>query len=261
MQTRSYRPDQRVSEIVAEHPASLRIFEALRVDYCCGAAKTLAVAADHAAVDIDELRDLLRDDDTFPLKAPASPDDFPTRSLTGQVEHLGSHHHRFARRVLLRIDRLVHRVASSHQKIDHLPRLRSIVQELIDDLIPHMAREERYLFPYMRSLEGQMKPDDRVTIPLFGNLQYPLASITHDHADDSARLMELRQLTAGFDAGSESCAQVRQLFALLTEFERDLQEHIRLENHVVFPRAVAMEQAARDRATAGATPPAPGPAE
>ena len=249
MHAKSFRPDQRVSELVSTHPPALRIFEALKVDYCCGADKTLAVSADHAGIELDELQALLADADDDTLKARAAPDDFGGRTLTGQIEYLTSHHHRFARRVLLRIDRLVRRVASSHPKLENLARLRSLVDDLIDDLIPHMSREERYLFPYMRSLEGQMKPDDRVTIPLFGNLQYPLASITHDHADDSARLMELRRITEGFEARADGCANVRQLFAALAELERDLQEHIRLENQVVFPRAVALEQAARDRAT------------
>jgi regulator of cell morphogenesis and NO signaling len=252
MHAKAFRPDQRVSELVSTHPPSLRIFEALKVDYCCGAGKTLAVAADLAGVDLDELRELLGDEDGEALKAQAPPEDFNDRSLTAQVEYLTSHHHRFARRLLLRVDRLVRRVASAHQKHENLARLRALIDELIDDLFPHMSREERYLFPYMRSLEGQMKPDDRVTMPLFGNLQYPLASITHDHADDSARLMELRSITAGFESRADGCATVKQLFATLAELERDLQEHIRLENQVVFPRAVALEQAARDRATGGA---------
>lgn len=101
----------------------------------------------------------------------------------------------------------------------------------------------------MRSFEGSMKPEERIAVPLFGNLQYPLASITHDHGDDSNRLLELRKLTGGFMATSDACVRVRNLFEGLAELERDIQEHIRIENQIVFPRAVELERDARIRAT------------
>ncbi len=111
-----------------------------------------------------------------------------------------------------------------------------------------MSREERYLFPYMRSLEGNMKADEQITMPLHGDLQYPLASITHDHTDDSARLDELRDLATASSA-TAGCAGMRNLINGISELEQDVREHIRIENAIVFPKAVALEQAARTRAT------------
>ena len=248
MSGKEIRPDLRVAEVVAAHPSSLRVFELLGLDYCCGGAKAITAAAEAAGIEFGELTDLLLDEDNGAVPLPRTPEDFASRSLAQQVEHIARHHHRFARKQLLRLDRGVRRAWSGHRKFDGLERVRQILGDLADDLIPHMAREERFLFPYMRSLEGETKPGERVSIPLHGNLEYPLASITHDHTDDSDRLLELREVTSGFDAKGEACDPIRTLYAGLADLERDLQEHIRIENQIVFPRAVQMERAVRERA-------------
>jgi regulator of cell morphogenesis and NO signaling len=220
----------------------------LAIDFCCGGTKAISAAAEAAGIEFGELTDLITDDGGT-LTPVGTPQGFAERSLTQQVDHLAKNHHRFTRKQLLRLDRGVRRAWSGHRKFKGISRVRALIVELIDDLIPHMAREERYLFPYMRSLEGHSKPGDRVSVPLHGNLEYPLASITHDHTEDSDRLMELRELTTGFDAGSDACGQIKALYAGLADLERDLQEHIRIENQIVFPRALELERRARERAT------------
>jgi regulator of cell morphogenesis and NO signaling len=250
MPSRPIRADQRVQELAQLWPAALSAFEHLRIDYCCNGDRSLAAAAEAAGLDLDELMTLVADDDATPLRATSEPG-FEALTLTQQVDHIAQVHHRFARRQLLRSERQLRQVRSGHSKIEGLGRIRSLIDDLLEDLLPHMAREERYLFPYMRSLEGNMKPDEQITLPIHGDLQYPLASISHDHADDSARLDELRALIDGYTRPANACAPVLALFGTLTELERDLREHIRIENEVVFPKAVGLERAARDRAVSG----------
>ncbi len=248
MSAQIVRPDDQVSELVLIWPAAQRAFELLRIDYCCNANRSAAAAADVAGIDLYELTTLITDDDRVALRASSPPYDFGERSLTEQVDYIIVHHHRFARRQLLRLDRSIRQVLSGHHAAPGLSQISSVIGNLLDDLIPHMSREERYLFPYMRSLEGNMNADEQITMPLHGDLQYPLASIQHDHADDSARLDELRDLAATSSA-TDGCAGMRNLIHGVSELEQDVREHIRIENAIVFPKAVALEQAARTRAT------------
>jgi len=60
-------------------------------------------------------------------------------------------------------------------------------------------------------------------------------------------LRAIRDLTGSFKAPDGSCERVRRLFTLLQEFDSDLSEHIRLENDVLFPRAVEAERSAAKR--------------
>lgn len=42
--------DQTVREIAVEHPARVRVFESLGVDYCCGGQRSLREACERASV-------------------------------------------------------------------------------------------------------------------------------------------------------------------------------------------------------------------
>jgi regulator of cell morphogenesis and NO signaling len=43
-------------------------------------------------------------------------------------------------------------------------------------------------------------------------------------------------------APSDACVSYQTLYKALSEFEADLHQHIHLENNILFPRAIAMEQ-------------------
>lgn len=239
-----------VTEALERVPQAARVFELLEVDDCCEAGATLAKAAEAAGLDPDELLTLLGDSDAPALSIAATPPGLAESSLRSQIDHIVGVHHRYARRQLLRLDRQMSRLWGGHRRsVGWLAELRGMLLELIDDLIPHMAREERYLFPYCISLEEGMKPDVRIVVPLFGNLDYPLASITEDHSDDSRRLMEMRRLTSGFQAEPDACRTLRRFLEGLAQLERALQEHIRIENRIIFPKAKARERAARNEPT------------
>ena len=61
-----------VREYALEIPAATRIFEKLRIDYCCGGDKSLADACAKAGVAVDEvlgsLETYARSDETFPTR-------------------------------------------------------------------------------------------------------------------------------------------------------------------------------------------------
>ena len=49
------KPDlnQTVREIAIEHPATVRVFESLGIDYCCGGKRTLKDACERAGVPVE----------------------------------------------------------------------------------------------------------------------------------------------------------------------------------------------------------------
>ena len=54
----------------------------------------------------------------------------------------------------------------------------------------------------------------------------------------SARFRRLRTLTRDFAPPEGACNTFRALFAGLEELERDLHEHVHIENNILFPRAL-----------------------
>ena len=52
----------------------------------------------------------------------------------------------------------------------------------------------------------------------------------------------MRVLSSGYSATETACPTFRALYHGLEEFERDLHQHVHLENNILFPRALHMEQ-------------------
>jgi regulator of cell morphogenesis and NO signaling len=65
----------------------------------------------------------------------------------------------------------------------------------------------------------------------------------HEHDSAGAALRAIRQTSGGYGTPPDACISYQTLYKALAEFELDLHQHIHLENNILFPRAIAMEQA------------------
>jgi iron-sulfur cluster repair protein YtfE (RIC family) len=66
-------------------------------------------------------------------------------------------------------------------------------------------------------------------------------------AQHGAALARLRALSHGFAVPEDGCTTYRALYEGLVRFERELHEHVHLENNVLFPRVVSLQARAEDR--------------
>jgi regulator of cell morphogenesis and NO signaling len=62
-----------------------------------------------------------------------------------------------------------------------------------------------------------------------------------EHRDAADELRLIRELTNGYAAPADGCATYRVCMTELKRFEHDLHRHVHLENNVLFPKAVALE--------------------
>jgi regulator of cell morphogenesis and NO signaling len=51
-------------------------------------------------------------------------------------------------------------------------------------------------------------------------------------------------VTSGYSVPEDGCMSYKMLYQALPEFEADLRQHIHLENNILFPRAIALEERA-----------------
>lgn len=94
------------------------------------------------------------------------------------------------------------------------------------------------LFPYIAQLEAGGRPK---LPPIFVTVDQPVTRmmLDHDHTGDELRLV--REITNNYQPPADACTTYRALYRALEDLERDLHEHIHLENNILFPRA--LEQA------------------
>jgi len=222
-------PTTTLGDLVAEAPARAAVLDRLGLDYCCHGQRSLAEACAAAWLDLDDVAGRL---DAAPADGDLS---YPTEpaALTGYIE---STHHRYLHAELPELFSLATKVAEVHgARHPELGEVRRLVGALGGDLIPHMLKEEHVLFPAIRALVGGER-----AFP-FGTVRNPVRMMLADHDRAGELLASLRAVTDDYAVPADGCASYRSLYERLALVEADTHVHIHLENNVLFPAAVAVE--------------------
>ena len=124
-----------------------------------------------------------------------------------------------------------------------IAQIEALFTAIGQELSTHMLKEEQMLFPHVARMEQAVQNGQPLPPAFFGSVKRPIAMMVAEHDDAGALLSKIRDLSNGYTAPSEACPSFVALYRGLDEFERDLHHHIHLENNILFPRAVEMEQA------------------
>lgn len=233
-----------VRDLAVETPGATRIFEKLKIDYCCGGERTLEVACEIAGVETKDVWQRLAEAEQIQMPG-GKTTDFQAASLTELITYILDMHHVFTRAEMVRLDALIEKVCSVHgQNHQELLRVKSLFKILCEDLGPHMAKEERVLFPYIIKLEEAALQKETSPAPAFGTVKNPVRMMMLEHETVGSLLCDLRDASAEYSVPADGCISYRTLYQALGEFEQDLHQHIHLENNILFPRAIEMENAA-----------------
>ena len=230
---------QTVREIALENPASIRVFEAFGIDYCCGGRRPLAEACAAKNISVDTVIAALESGSEG--EAILS-EDWTAKSLGSLVAHIVNTHHAYVRRELPRLAELAGKVVNRHGDTRlELPKIQSKVAQISEELTEHLAKEEVVLFPYVTKLERAKAEGIAMPQGCFGTVASPIAMMTQEHDAAGALIAEIRQLSSDYTTPLGACPTFHAFYAGLREFEQDLHQHIHLENNILFPRSIAME--------------------
>lgn len=107
-----------------------------------------------------------------------------------------------------------------------------------------MLKEERVLFPYIARLEAALANQQAPPQPPFVTVRNPVAAMMREHDAAGELLRGIRRLSSDFAVPSDACISYRTLYGALEAYEADIHQHIHLENNLLFPRALEMENRA-----------------
>src|SRR5512133_464038 len=217
-----------LAAIVARHPASARVFQAHRLDFCCHGDVTLDEALrgrpEKVEAILAEVDDAIRS-----LDREVAAEDVAALSVPALVSRIIERHHAYLRRQLPAIEPLLHKVARVHG--EHNPKLLEVVDAfdaLKRAIEPHLDEEEEVLFPLLMA---------RVRDP--GAVTGGLERMFDDHLAVGKLIGHLREQTDDYATPERGCRSYRLVMSELEDLETDLLRHVHLENHVLMPRFVA----------------------
>ena len=227
-----------VGEMVANDHRAAAVMERFGIDFCCGGARSLEDACAAAGAELSTVTHALE------TLAPAAGavDDFVHWPAQQLIDHIVSTHHAYVRSALPVIARHLQKLEQVHgERHPELRQLADVFAGMSVDLEQHLVKEERVLFPYIRDLATN--PDAWVpAMSPFGTIENPIRMMEREHQEAAGELRFIRELTNGYLVPADGCATYTACMRELEQFERDLHEHVHLENNVLFPKAIQMER-------------------
>jgi regulator of cell morphogenesis and NO signaling len=234
--------ERTVRELALGVPNATRIFEKLGIDYCCGGSRSLNDACRVANLQVAQV---LEDLENASLPVATVEPDWQGGMLAELVEHIKQTHHQYTREEIARLQPLLDKVCKAHG--EHHPELlviRKTFAGLAAELTTHLMKEEMVLFPYVvRAEQAALRNAPAISAP-FGKVENPVRAMMQEHDSAGIALRSLREASHGYTTPADGCLSYRTLYEALAAFEADLHQHIHLENNILFPRAIALVNAA-----------------
>lgn len=106
----------------------------------------------------------------------------------------------------------------------------------------HMQREELLVFPYIKRLVHSQEEGTAPKPLPTGSLRDLLDTLEAEHDATGDALAELARLTSGYTPPDDACPTYRTLYALLEQFNASTKKHVHLENNILFPKAMRLEE-------------------
>ena len=229
-----------VREIALEMPLTTKVFENYKIDFCCGGNRMFLDACKTAGADAENVLKAL----SVYLENPAETelDWVKTASLGRLIDYIVDKHHTYTRDEIKSLGPLMIKVAGKHGESHvELYALEELFIELCNDLVPHLMKEEQILFPYIGELENFKIKQARVPTSCFGTVRNPVGMMMREHDTAGEILRNMRLVSNDYKIPEGACPSYTALLTRLEAFEKDLHQHIHLENNVLFPKAIELE--------------------
>lgn len=232
-----------VGSIVANDLRAAAVLTRHGIDFCCKGGRSVEEVCRTKSLDPAEL---IREIEEALARDTSSPEDFASWTLSRLIDHIESIHHSYVEDRTAVLRQYLHKLCRVHG--ERHPELFNIAAEFeacAGALASHMKKEELVLFPYIKQLEQADASGTAAPKPYFGTARNPVRMMEEEHDTEGERFRRISQLSFGYAVPSDGCATYSAAMSLLKEFEEDLHTHIHLENNILFPRALRIEEQVR----------------
>jgi regulator of cell morphogenesis and NO signaling len=231
--------ESKIGEVVADNFRTAQVFESLGIDFCCGGKNSINDACMAKGIDPDfVVKEISKAGD---VNSTAS--HFSTWDVDFLIDYIVNNHHSYVLTSLPTIEHHLQKVIAAHgEKNPNLAEIDTVFSLLKAELIEHMMKEERMLFPYIKKLNFCYKNSIEIPAAPFGALSNPVRVMEDEHAAAGEMMAQINKLTGGYLIPEKACGTYKLLYNELKDFETDLHMHVHLENYILFPKAVELEE-------------------
>jgi regulator of cell morphogenesis and NO signaling len=235
--------DVTIGEIVKDNFRAAKIFEHFGLDYCCGGNKRLEEVCSDKGVSTKDLLTELRSLEGIEVLEDV---EFKRWEIENLIGYIVGHHHLYVKTSLPGITQHLVIIMEKHDKKHvQLRDVHKLFTKLGDELLLHMMREEKIVFPYIRKLSESIRNNSKLRLPIMGSFEsvrIPVEAMEREHENAGGLVREIRMLCNDYTTPEDACQTFSITYEELKRFEENLHMHIHLENNILFPKAIKVEE-------------------
>ena len=165
------------------------------------------------------------------------------------IEYLKHAHFIFVKRKLPYISKLVESFRTDHSSyVSIVKDLKTLFPLFVEDFVRHIYEEEHTLFRYIKILERAEQGKYNPSKLFYMMERHSVQRFATQHEAHDDEMVGIRKITADYSVKSNTPLHIRVIYSELTNFEKSLQIHARVENEILFPKAMTLENGVRQMA-------------
>ncbi len=159
------------------------------------------------------------------------------------IEYLKHTHHIFIKRKLPYIAKLIECFEPNHKSYNAIAKdLKFVFPLFVEDFIHHVYLEEDTLFSYILELH-KCTTDKHLTPRIYHQMEkHSLQKYAVEHEEHDDEMRGIRKITNNYKCDPEDPLHIRVVYAELQALEKELITHANVENEILFPKALMLEQ-------------------
>jgi regulator of cell morphogenesis and NO signaling len=235
-------PTSFVTDIVKNDYRTADVFRKYGIEYCCGGRWPLQTVCETHNLDLrvvtEELEQVSKNIVISGLL------DFKEWDIDFLADYIINVHHAYLRKALHDIKIMIGDFLKGHgEKYPYMQEAEKYFLHLHNGMLPQLEHEETIIFPYVRQIAHAYKNKESYARLLVRTLRKPVQQIMNtEHERVAALLKKIREVTGGYAIPEKACLSHKVLLHKLKELDNDLQQHLYLEGHILFPKAITMEK-------------------
>ncbi|HSC28277.1 MAG TPA: iron-sulfur cluster repair di-iron protein [Vicinamibacterales bacterium] len=228
-----------IRDIVADDFRAAAVFERRGIDFCCRGDRSVEEACRESGLDPAGVMEEL--DAACAADQPGAPR-FSAWDPPALVSYIVANHHTYVREAIATLTAHTAKIATVHgERHPELLEIARIFESVAEEMTSHMFKEEQILFPFIIAMDAAQQQGRPSPQAPFGTVGNPIQMMEMEHESAGGAMARIRELTGGYAPPDDACATYRVCLQELQAFEVDLHTHVHLENNILFPKAVRLE--------------------
>lgn len=138
---------------------------------------------------------------------------------------------------------LLDKIVEVHWNIHpEFAEIRIVFELFASEIISHIDKEEKILFPMMEKIEEVFKNKNTLEWFHCWSIWNPIKQMELEHSNFDKYLKEIRILSSNYFIPSDACKAFTTTYEMLKELDNETVNHAKLENNTLHKKALEKEK-------------------